>query len=92
MIVRILHDGQYRIADADVGTIQALDEHVEQAVAGNDDQAFQSALERLVEGVRHHGDRLPDDELVASDAVVPDVDTTLAEARSLLSDEGLIPD
>lgn len=92
MIVRILHDGQYRVADADVPAIQALDEHVEEAVAGQDDQAFMAALERLIEGVRHHGTRLPDDELVASDAVVPDADTTLAEAKSLLSDEGLIPD
>jgi hypothetical protein len=29
---------------------------------------------------------------VGSDAVVPDPDTTLDEARSLLSEEGLIPD
>ncbi|HRC07327.1 MAG TPA: hypothetical protein PLV41_03855 [Miltoncostaeales bacterium] len=92
MIVRILHDGQYRIADADVAAIQALDEHVEEAVAGSDDQAFVAALERLVDGVRHHGVRLADDELIASDAVVPDADTTLTEAKALLSEEGLIPD
>lgn len=92
MIVRILHDGQYRIGDAHVATIQALDEHVEEAVSGSDGQAFQVALERLVEGIRAHGVRLDDEELVASDAVVPDVDTTLAEAQALLSDEGLIPD
>ena len=49
MIVRILHDGQYRIGDADVAAIQALDEHVEEAVAGSDDQAFMAALERLVD-------------------------------------------
>lgn len=92
MIVRILHDGQYRIADSDVAAIQALDEHLEAAVAGSDDQAFQVALEKLVAGIRAHGERLPDDELVASDAVVPDADTSLDEAKSLLSDDGLIPD
>ena len=92
MIVRILHDGQYRIADADVPAIHILDEHVEQAVAGNDQQAFAAALECLIAGVRDHGIRLADDELVASDAVVPDAATSLLEAQSLLSDEGLIPD
>ena len=40
----------------------------------------------------HHGVRLADDELIASDAVVPDADTTLTEAKALLSEEGLIPD
>ena len=92
MIVRILHEGQYRIPEADVATIQALDEHVEEAVTGGDEQAFQVALENLIGGIRQVGTQLDDDELVASDAVVPSWDTTLGEALSLLSEEGLIPD
>jgi hypothetical protein len=34
---------------------------------------------------------VPADELHASDAIVPGRGTTLAEARELLSSEGLIP-
>ncbi len=92
MIVRILGEGQYRIPDDAVATIQQVDERLESAVEAGDEQAFSAALEALVQAIRNHGNPLPDDELVPSDAVVPDADTTLEEARSLLSDEGLIPD
>lgn len=92
MIVRILGEGQYRIPDDAVPTIQAVDEKLEAAVAASDEQAFGASLEALVKAIRDHGSMLADDELVPSDAVVPDADTTLEEARALLSDEGLIPD
>ena len=54
--------------------------------------AFATELAALVAAVRSHGTPVADDELVGSDAVVPDPDTTLDEARRLLSEEGLIPD
>lgn len=92
MIIRILGEGQYRVEGDALATIQQLDEHVEEAVAGSDEQAFAAALEKLIDGVRAHGTPLADDELLPSDAVVPDTDTTLGEAQTLLSDEGLIPD
>ncbi len=42
--------------------------------------------------VREEGERLPDDELAASDLIIPPSDLTLEETRALFSDEGLIPD
>lgn len=92
MIVRILGEGQFRLPDAAAGTLNAIDERLEAAVAASDEAGFTTELAALVAAVRSHGAPLPEDELVGSDAVVPDPDTTLDEARSLLSEEGLIPD
>lgn len=92
MIVRILGEGQFRLPDAAADALNAIDERLEASVAAKDEAAFATELAALVAAVRSHGKPVADDELVASDAVVPDPDTTLDEARSLLSEEGLIPD
>ncbi len=92
MIVRILGEGQYRIPDDRVAALQEVDEGLERAVEAGDEAAFATELAKLVATVRDLGEPLPVEELVPSDAVVPDADTTLEEAQSLLSDEGLIPD
>lgn len=92
MIVRILGEGQFRLPDAAADTLNAIDERLEAAVAARDEASFTTELAALVAAVRSQGEPLPEDELVGSDAVVPDPDTTLDEARSLLSEEGLIPD
>ena len=41
--------------------------------------------------IRAAGEPVPADEFIGSDAVVPDPDTTLDEAKEMLSDEGLVP-
>lgn len=92
MIVRILGEGQFRLPDSAAATLNAIDGRLETAVEAGDEAAFATELDALVAAVRSHGTLLGEDELVPSDAVVPDPDTTLHEARSLLSEEGLIPD
>jgi hypothetical protein len=92
VIVRILGEGQYRVPDAAEDDLNTIDDRLERAVAAGDADAFATELAALVAAVRSAGAKLADDELVASDAVVPDPDTTLDEARRLLGDEGLIPD
>lgn len=92
MIVRILGEGQYRLPDSAADDLNAIDDRLEAAVKASDEAAFAKELAALVTAVRSKGEALGDDELVSSDAVVPDPDTTLDEARSLLSEEGLIPD
>ena len=42
--------------------------------------------------MRENGERLADDSLEPSDAIVPPEDLSLEEARELLTGEGLIPD
>jgi hypothetical protein len=92
MIVRILGEGQYRVPKTAAADLNAIDDQLEKAVEAGDEAAFAKQLEALVAAVRSHGTALDDDELIGSDAVVPDPDTTLEEARSMLSEEGLIPD
>ena len=93
MIVRLLGGGgQYRVDDDLQGRLNELDEQAGQAAEAGDESGLRSALEAMTELVQDHGVRLPDDELAASDAIVPPTDVTLVEARELLAGEGLIPD
>ena len=93
MIVRILNEGQWELADDQVDGLNALDDAIEQAVASDDAARLTAALEQLLNQVRSSGKRVPDDELVDSDLILPDSDATLDEVRQLLneSEEGLIP-
>ena len=93
MIVRILGVGQYRLDDGAAGEVEKADDAVEAAIAARDDGAFQAALSGLVDTIQRIGEPVPDDEFVPSDVIVPDRDTTLADAAAYPDDdgEGLIP-
>ncbi len=91
MIIRILGEGQFRVGDSDVDGLQELDRALETAVEGGDERAFRSALHALLESVRSVGERLPDDELDASDAILPGPDAHVDEVRALLLEDGVIP-
>ncbi|MFI8499972.1 hypothetical protein ACIGFK_15930 [Streptomyces sp. NPDC085524] len=91
MIMRILGEGQYEIADEHLGKLNELDSTLQAAVDADDETAFASALSALLDAVRTFGASLPDDTITPSDLVVPDMGTSLAQVRELLSGEGLIP-
>ena len=91
MIVRILGEGQWDVADAHIEAMNALDARVETAVTEGDDDSFASSLEELLRAIRTAGQPLPDDSLMDSDLVLPPSDSTIEEVRALLGDEGLIP-
>jgi hypothetical protein len=93
VIVRVLGEGQYAVDDAHADLLNGLDSGLERAVEAGDDDAFRSALTGLLAQVRTLGERLPDDSLEPSDAVVPDEGSSLEEVRAMLADttEGLIP-
>jgi hypothetical protein len=90
MIVRIMGEGQWRLADEKLGELNAVDATLEKAVSAGDEADFQTAFTALLEFVRA-GDKVPDDELHDSDAILPPDDSTLAELRELISGDGLIP-
>lgn len=96
MIVRILGLGQWSLEPDQLIALNAVDEAVEQAVASGDQEALHAALTSLVAGVKEAGAPVPDDVIVESDLVLPDVDATVDEVRSLLDSTqefyGLIPD
>jgi hypothetical protein len=93
VIVRVLGEGQYSIDDTHAELLNSLDSGLERAVEAGDETGFRSVLADLLAQVRTIGERLPDDSLDASDAVLPDESSTLEEVRALLADssEGLIP-
>jgi hypothetical protein len=91
MIMRILGEGQYGIADEHIDRLNELDSALQSAADEGDEAAFTTALSALLDAVRGLGTPLPDEEITPSDLVLPDEDTSLAQVRQLLSDEGLIP-
>ena len=92
MIVRLMGEGQYRISDELRARLEALDDEAAAAIDDGDEGELDAKLDEMWELVRNEGERLPDEELTPSDAVVPPSDLTLEETRQLFSDEGLIPD
>ena len=92
MIVRILGEGQFEVADSQLDGLNALDAAVESAVEADDNEAFGTALDRTPRRrtqQRHAARRT--DSLEDSDLILPPADATIAEVRELLSDDGLIP-
>jgi hypothetical protein len=85
-------EGQWRVDDSLGETLNELDTATEQAVEANDQEALHGALVALFDAVKATGEKLDDEELVASDLVVPPEDLTLEEAHALMHGEGLIPD
>jgi hypothetical protein len=91
VIVRLLGDGQFRVADDLLSHLNELDARVVRAVEAGDEQALWDGLQALADAVRRNGAKLGDDELVPSDAIVPPEDLSLEEAKDLLADDGFIP-
>lgn len=95
MIVRILGEGQYRVADSEMEALNALDAVVEQAAADGDEAALADALAALLDHVRTRGTELEADALVESDLILPDAEADVAQIRVWMDesdvDAGLIP-
>jgi len=92
VIARLMGDGQYRIDDALHAELNALDERAVAALEANDEAELDARLDEIWQLVKERGERLADDDLSASDLIVPPSDLTLEETRALFSEEGLIPD
>ncbi|HKO74192.1 MAG TPA: hypothetical protein VJU01_02675 [Gaiellaceae bacterium] len=92
MIVRIMGEGQYRLEEDAVGRLNELDDRAQEALDRDDEGELDRYLDEMAGLVRRDGERLSDDDLSASDAIVPPSDMSLAETKMFFSDEGLIPD
>ena len=91
MIMRILGEGQYEIAEEHLDRLNELDSALQPAADAGDEAAFTTALSTLLDAVRSLGTPLPDETITPSELVLPDEDTSLTQVQELLSDEGLIP-
>ncbi|RFS85450.1 hypothetical protein D0T12_10460 [Actinomadura spongiicola] len=92
MIVRLMGEGQLDVADEDLSSLNTLDDELESAIESGDETAFRAALHALLENVRKVGRPLPPDSLAPSELILPPADAHIDEVRSMLGDEGLIPD
>ena len=92
MIVRIRGEGQYRLSDAVRERVNDLDNAIVKAIEDDDEDAFHVAFEQMLELIRTEGGHLGDDELHASDVIVPPADITFVEAAADFTGDGLIPD
>jgi len=91
MIVRILGEGQFEVAEHTIEALNGIDNQLQAAVDTNDEAGFREALRSLLALVREVGERVPDDFLGPSELVLPNADATIEEVRALLGEEGLIP-
>ncbi|WP_193071249.1 MULTISPECIES: PspA-associated protein PspAA [unclassified Brevibacterium] len=92
MIIRIMGEGQYDVADVDQNLMQKYDNQVEDAVNVGNEEAARNALHALHDYVVTNGKAVDNDYLGSSEAVIPFVDATLQEITELLTGEGFIPD
>ncbi len=93
MIVRLLGGGgQYEVPESVVSQLDELDDLAVAALERSDEEELDGVLAQMTQLVEREGRRLPDDDLSASDLVIPPPDLTLAETRALFSEQGLIPD
>jgi len=92
VIVRVMGEGQFRLEGDAVGRLNELDDRAQEALERDDESELDRYLEEMAALVKRDGERLPDDDLSPSDAIVPPSDMTLAETKKLFSEQGLIPD
>lgn len=93
MIVRLMGGGgQYRVDDSLLDRLNELDEQAVAALERNDEEELDAKLDAMSDLVQAEGEPLAENDLSASDVVIPPSDLTLEETRRLLSDDGLIPD
>ncbi|MEU8515908.1 hypothetical protein AB0C76_30660 [Kitasatospora sp. NPDC048722] len=91
MIVRIMGEGQVRLADSHFAELNALDDELLAEMESGDEEGFRRTLGELLEAVRRLGTPLPDDALEPSELILPPPEASLEEVREMLGGEGLIP-
>ncbi|MFF3760599.1 PspA-associated protein PspAA [Streptomyces sp. NPDC004288] len=91
MIVRIMGEGQWKLADSHFVELNRLDDELLAEMESGDGEGFRRTLSAVLEAVRRLGTPLPDDALEPSELILPAEDASLEEVRSMLSNDGLIP-
>jgi hypothetical protein len=92
VIVRISNEGQFRLDDGLHPRLNELDDAAVRAVEAGDEDAFHAAFEELLQVVRSEGEELEDEDLDASDVILPPSDLSFVEAGEEFTGDGLIPE
>ncbi|MCL7378900.1 MULTISPECIES: hypothetical protein [Streptomyces] len=91
MIVRIMGEGQVKLADSHFTELDKLDDELLAEIRNGDTDGFRRTFHALLDKVRELGEPLPDDSLEPSELILPAPGATLEEVREMLNDDGLIP-
>lgn len=91
MIVRIMGEGQRKVADSHFVELNKLDDELLAEMESGDEEGFHRTLGALLDAVRRLGEPLPDDALEPSELILPAPEASLEEVREMLSGNGLIP-
>ncbi|WP_406057752.1 hypothetical protein OG462_13955 [Streptomyces sp. NBC_01077] len=91
MIVRIMGEGQWKLADSHLVELNKLDDELLEEMESGDEEGFRRTLNALLDAVRRVGEPLPDEALEPSELILPAPDAGLDEVKEMLSDDGLIP-
>jgi hypothetical protein len=93
VIVRLMGGGgQFRVDEGLMPQLNTLDEAAMAAAERGDEAELDAKLDEMAELVRSQGEELPEDDISASDIVIPPSDLTLEETRRFLTDDGFVPD
>ena len=92
MIVRIAGEGQYELPEDVAAQLNELDNQAVAAVEAGDEARFQELFGQMLQIVTDGGAAVSDDELVASQVIIPPRDLTFDEAKAEFTGDGLIPD
>jgi hypothetical protein len=92
VIVRISGEDQYRLDDSLHAKLDELDNAVVAAVEAGDEDGFHATFEELLQFVRSNGEVLGEDDLSASDTILPPADISFPEAGEEFTGDGLIPE
>jgi hypothetical protein len=91
VIVRIATEGQYELSDDHAARLNELDNAAVAAVEAGNQETFREVFDQMIELVRKDGKRVDDDDLEASDVIIPPSDLSFEEAGEEFSGDGLIP-
>lgn len=86
MIIRVLTQGQYKVEGSSLVELDAMDDSLLDAITNGNEDQFTKYLQDVVSFVETRGTKLPDEELVESDLIIPAPDISLEEARELFTD------
>ncbi|OGG49769.1 MAG: hypothetical protein A3F84_16840 [Candidatus Handelsmanbacteria bacterium RIFCSPLOWO2_12_FULL_64_10] len=90
MIVRIASEGQFRLDDSLAVQLNDFDNQLVQVVDSGSEAQFAPLLARMLDFVRSKGQPMADDDLSASQVVLPPPDIDFDEAQHLFKGDGLI--
>ena len=91
MIIRILTEGQWRFPSAMLDDLNDIDNGIVDVLADDNEEEFRSLLTKMITMVKENGTPLELDELEESDAIIPEPDITIEEAKELFIGAGVVP-